>query len=582
MTLSAEELITKGAQALTNGQWQAAEEAFSAILRTEPDHPGANHHMGRLAVAVGKPTQAIQFFGTALKQRPDLPQFWISYIDTLVALSMFPEAAAVLEQAKLHGIENEELTKLEALITGAPTSDATGASNGDKAASADLPQAAAVQLGQLLERKQFAEALEATGKLLPHFPGSIFLYNARGSALTHLDQHEEAIASFQKSLALNPNEASTHYNLALALLEMGDLDGARASFHDTLERNPHHIGAHHKLTPIKKFTEEDWQVKAMRSMLEGGELSDEGRFCLSFALSKAYEDLGKLDVALAYLHQGNDIRSRMLDYSIETDRALFDKIRTYHTRFIKEADFAAPAPAETVPIFILGMPRSGTSLVEQIISSHSTVGAAGELEQFGTLGNALISEQSRLTSETIDGFRDIFQTALQSQASGYALVTDKMPQNFRFINLIRTVYPEAKIIHVERDPVATCWSNYKHFFGNQGLGYSYNISDLIAYYDLYRGLMDYWNAEYPDQIYRLNYDRLVANQEAETRRLADFLALDWEEGLLSPQDNQRIVRTASQQQVRQSVYQDSSQQWRKFEPFLQGAFDPLLAYGLDD
>lgn len=567
MTQSMDDLLTKGAKAQANGQWQAAEQAFAEVLNSEPDHPIANHHMGSLAVAVGKPAEAIQFFGAALKQRPDLPQYWISYIDTLIALSMFPEATAVLEQAKLHGVMNKDLAKLEALIT----------SDTDQSATADLPHAAAVQLGQLLERKQFAEALEATEKLLPHFPSSILLHNVRGSALARLDQHQAAIASFQQSLALNPDEASTHYNRALALLEMGDLDAARSGFHDTLQHNPRHIGAHHKLSPIKTFTEEDWQVQAMRALLEEGDLSYEGRFCLSFALSKAYEDLGQLDVAVTYLHQGNDIRSRMLDYSIETDRALFANIKQYHTDFIKQLDLPTPAPTETVPIFIVGMPRSGTSLVEQIVSSHSTVGAAGELDQFGTLGNALVSERSLLTSETIDGFRSIFDQVLQELTKGEAFVTDKMPQNFRFLNLIRIFYPEAKIIHVERDPIATCWSNYKHTFGNQGLGYCYNIKDLIAYYGLYRDLMEVWHAEYPDQIYRLNYDQLVADQEAETRRLADYLNLSWEDGLLSPEENQRVVRTASQQQVRQSVYQDSSQQWRKFEPYLEGAFDPLLS-----
>lgn len=411
MTQSMDDLLTQGAKAQAAGNWQAAEQAFATALEADPTHPGANHHMGKLAVAIGKPTEAIPFFGAALKQRPDLPVYWISYIDTLVALNMFPEAAAVLEQAKLHGVMNDELAKLEALIT-----------NGTSAtASADLPQAAAVQLGQLLERKQFAEALEATTQLLPHFPGSVLLHNVRGSALAHLNQHEAAIASFQQSLSLNPNEASTHYNLALAYLEMGNLEAARASFHDTLERTPHHIGAHHKLSPIKTFTEEDWQIKAMQDLLDQTDLSDEGRFCLSFALSKAYEDLGQLDKALAHLHQGNAVRRRMLDYSIETDKKLFANIRAYHERFIKEASFPAPAPTKTVPIFILGMPRSGTSLVEQIISSHSSVGAAGELEQFGTLGNALISEQSQLTADTINGFRDIFQTVMQSHASGYAL-----------------------------------------------------------------------------------------------------------------------------------------------------------------
>jgi len=160
-------------------------------------------------------------------------------------------------------------------------------------------------------------------------------------------------------------------------------------------------------------------------------------------------------------------------------------------------------------------------------------------------------------------------------ADGQAFITDKMPQNFRFIALICAAFPEAKIVHVQRSAQATCWSNFKHYFVSKGLGYSYNLRDTVKYYSLYTDLMRFWHKTYGSRIYNLDYDKLTENQEQETRCLIEHLGLYWDEACLAPQNNKRYVRTASQQQVRKKVYKGSSQAWRKYEPFLDGVFDEL-------
>jgi hypothetical protein len=154
-------------------------------------------------------------------------------------------------------------------------------------------------------------------------------------------------------------------------------------------------------------------------------------------------------------------------------------------------------------------------------------------------------------------------------------MTDKMPQNFRFIPLICASLPEAKIIHVQRDAAATCWSNYKHYFTLNSLGYSYNLKNVVEYYNLYKDLMKFWQSVYSNRIYNLNYESLTTDQENETRKLVTHLNLPWENACLSPHRNKRSVRTASQQQVRERIYKGSSQAWRKYEPYLNGAFDSL-------
>ena len=175
-------------------------------------------------------------------------------------------------------------------------------------------------------------------------------------------------------------------------------------------------------------------------------------------------------------------------------------------------------------------------------------------------------------------FRKKYLSELSKLSNGKSIVTDKMPHNFRFIPLICAAFPEAKIVHVQRNAAATCWSNYKQHFASKNLGYCYDLNDVVEYYNLYTDIMKFWQSQYGDRIYNLNYESLTTDQENQTRKLIKYLELNWEEVCLSPQKNKRIVRTASQQQVRKKVYKGSSEAWRKYEPYLNGAFDSLTSF----
>ena len=266
----------------------------------------------------------------------------------------------------------------------------------------------------------------------------------------------------------------------------------------------------------------------------------------------------------------------LLGYEFTQDEHLFARIKQTAPKF--NDIFPKKSTEESIghtPIFILGMPRSGTTLIEQIISSHSQVTGAGELNYTKQFGGALTVGHKPINSETVQVFRKSYLAELAKRAQGQAFVTDKMPQNFRYIALICAALPEAKIIHVQRNSKATCWSNFKHYFSSKGLGYSYNLGDLVKYYGLYKDLMHFWCQSYDQRIYNLDYDKLTEDQEPETRRLIEYLGLNWENACLAPQQNKRSVKTASQQQVWQKVYTGSSQAWRKYEPFLVGMFDEL-------
>jgi hypothetical protein len=222
------------------------------------------------------------------------------------------------------------------------------------------------------------------------------------------------------------------------------------------------------------------------------------------------------------------------------------------------------------------MPRSGTTLVEQIVSSHSQVTGAGELNFAAQFGAAIAAGITEVNNDALLDFRHNYLNKLQSVSNGNLIVTDKMPQNFRYIGLLAAAFPEAKIIHVKRNPAAVCWANYKQYFESKNIGYCYAIDDVISYHKLYENLMDFWTNTLSNRIYKLDYELLTVNQDSETRRLIEYLGLDWDEKCLSPQKNTRSLATASNLQVRQKVYQGSSEQWRKYQPFLNGALDGFL------
>ena len=221
------------------------------------------------------------------------------------------------------------------------------------------------------------------------------------------------------------------------------------------------------------------------------------------------------------------------------------------------------------------MPRSGTTLVEQIISCHSKVQGAGELPFLHRFFAPFSFGKQKLHLNGIIQARKNYLTEIEKISCGKPFVTDKLPQNFRFIGFIVEALPEAKIIHVKRDPAATCWSNFKHIFPANGLGYSCTLDDTIHYFKMYQDLISFWEHKYGDKIYHLDYEELTHGQEIETRKLIEHLGLDWENDCLSPQDNKRNVSTASKHQVRERIYKGSSQAWQKFKPYINGAFDEL-------
>jgi hypothetical protein len=231
--------------------------------------------------------------------------------------------------------------------------------------------------------------------------------------------------------------------------------------------------------------------------------------------------------------------------------------------------------SDLTPIFIIGMPRSGTTLVEQIISSHSKVTGLGELPFISQFGYSITKGLLEFSGESISKFRNDYLEKLKSLANGNFIITDKMPQNFLYTGLIAATFPEAKILHVKRNAAAVCWANYKQWFRSNELGYSYSIDDIVEYHRLYEDLMKFWNKILNNKIYEVDYEALTIDHENEIKKLINHLDLSWEEKCLFPEKNKRSISTASNIQIREKIYKGSSQQWKKYKPFLSGALDYL-------
>ena len=534
-----------GASAAQTGQLDKAINAFKRVIAIKPDYAEASYNMGNALKEQGKLEEAIEAYNKALAIKPDYAE---AYNNMGIALQ---------EQGKLEeGIEayNKALT-----------------------IKPDYAEAYINMGNALKDQGKLDEAIASYNKALAITHDYAEAYNNMGIALQEHGKLEEAIEAYNKALAITPDYAEAYKNMGNALQRQGKLDEAIASFNKALSLKPDYAAAHYNLSSLVKYQPEDTQVTLVSEMIKRLDLKDDDRCHLHYTLAKMNEDLG--DIASAYENYvaGGKLRKKLLSYDLKQDEVRFDQIKSTAPG-LKELACSEPSKAATnTPIFILGMPRSGTTLVEQIISSHSKVHGAGELLFWSRFGDSLSRSNQVITSENVIQLRNAYLNELKKVSNGCPFVTDKMPQNFRYIGLLLKALPEAKVIHVQRDPAATCWSNFKHYFDATGLGYSYDLKDTANYFKLYQDLMEFWDQQYSEHIYHLDYERLTLEQEPETRKLIEHLELDWEDNSLSPQENKRSVRTASQQQVRQKVYTGSSQAWRKFEQFLDGIFDQLEA-----
>lgn len=401
------------------------------------------------------------------------------------------------------------------------------------------------------------------------------LYVTLGKALRMQGKAEEAIAAIKKALKLMPEtEAENLCNLATLYADMGDKEKAESLFKKILVQHADFPEAHSRYSGVHKYSKDDEHITEMEALLKSAPEKSKLAQYLSFALAKAYDDIKDYDAAFTHYTRGNWIARSGFDYQAEAPQRNFANIKSvFPDNFTKKA--LDVRKDDFTPIFIVGMPRSGTTLIEQILFSHPDVGAAGEMPYFDQLQSQYEfgrfenygADILNFPDESLKAIRDDYLYRLGRHAPDMKMITDKLPTNFRFLGLIRLVFPQAKIIHCRRDPMDTCFSIYKHDFTGY-LPFAYDLHELGQYYKAYEDLMVFWHEKMPGFIHDIQYEDLIADQVGETRKLLEFCGLSWDALCLKFYEQKRTVTTASTFQVKEPLFSAGVGRWKKYEKHL--------------
>ena len=395
-----------------------------------------------------------------------------------------------------------------------------------------------------------------------------------GNALKDQRKPVEAIAAYRKAVSLKPDYPNAYNSLGIALKEQGEIREAESAFRWALEIAPNFTTAYRNLADIKTFRADDDDLAAMEALLPDLTEDDKKVMYLCFALAKAYEDVKGYDRSFEYLQRGNRIKRMLNPYDPSADINIMTRIAEVFDGPFLARDHGPGCESES-PVFIVGMPRSGTSLVEQILASHSQVHGGGENQTLGRMVDPLNREAAdgRIFPEMVAGFgpddwRNMGQAYVDAAVRPeIPHTTDKMPSNFHYVGLIHLMAPNAKIIHCVRDAVDTCLSCYKLPFV-MGHEFTDDLRDLGLYHRAYAGLMKHWHRVLPGKVLDVRYEDVVGNQTEETRRLLDFCGLPWEDACLAFHETDRPVYTASAAQVRQPIYTSAVRRWKRYEKHL--------------
>ncbi len=412
--------------------------------------------------------------------------------------------------------------------------------------------------------------------LLTRAPDDPAYRNLLAACLALIGEDERVIALYQQLLADYPTQPRLWLNHGHALRAIGRRDEAVAAFRRALALDPTLGDAYWSLANLKVAPLTEGDQAAMRRLLAQPRLRDDDRLHLHYALGKALEDRGQPAEAFSHYASGAAIRRRQGAYSADETTALTLRIRATFTPDLFAAQRGAGA-ASAAPIFIVGLPRAGSTLVEQILASHSQVEGTMELPDLGLIAREFGPDYPeavvQLTAAELTALGTRYLAATQAHRKlGRPFFIDKMPNNFQHIGLIRLILPNARIIDARRHPMAAGFSVFKQHFA-QGQSFSYDLSDIGRYYRDYVGLMAHFDQALPGPTHRVVYEDLVQDTEAETRRLLAYCGLEFEPACLRFFETRRAVRTVSSEQVRRPIYRESLEQWRAYEPWL----DPLKA-----
>ena len=431
------------------------------------------------------------------------------------------------------------------------------------------------------------EALVAADAAAAMGPDDAATLDTLGVVYTQANEHAKAIALFEHAARKLPGHAAYRFNLGTSHTFLGDLDMAEREYEACLARDPGHGKAHLALAQLRKATGDANHLTRLHALL--GDAGDAAsRMYLHLALAKEHEDLGDYPRAFAHLTAGKAAGGEGRGYRSERDAALFAAIE----QATPAASVATGGSESEEPIFVIGMPRSGTTLVDRILSSHPSVHSAGELQNFGVVlkrasGSRtpeLLDVDTVVRASSVDWQKlgDAYVASTRPATAGKPRFIDKLPHNFMYAGFIARALPKARIICLRRNPMDSCLGNFRQLFAQSTpyYDYSFDLLDTGRYYLLFDRLMRHWRDTMPGRILEIDYESIVDDQEGSTRRLLAHCGLEWDEACMRFNDNAAPVATASAVQVRQPLHRDALQRWKRYEPQLTGLRRLLEAGGI--
>ena len=522
------------------GKLEQAEKKCRDIIAANDKYHPAYHLLGQLAYGSGKDQlaaemlhMAVQLNGSSAPYKRDLAEV-LCISDQPTGAMTFVEQALKLEasDAKTHYIAAMALTKL-------------GASE---------------------------QAIEAYNTVIKLNPDHGAAYNNLGTLLEASGDVDKAKDAYYKAIKINKKHVEAQNNLGSVLVEEGDIESAIKHFEAAIMERPAYIEAHHNLSALKHYKKHDQHSSMLKEIAkDASTLSGENRIRLDFTLGKLYSDIQNYNQAFEYYKSGNKAKRASFDYNEQATEKFSENIETVFSKSYfkktKRSDHDALSP-----VFVVGMPRSGSTLIEQIISSHSQAFAGGELLVLANIIKSKINNFPQgiksLPDEELRLIGDEYLHYIKNLNPDARRIIDKMPANYQYAGLIAKILPGAHIINATRNPMDCCLSIYRRLF-IQTLKFGYDLGELGRYYNRYQHLMDHWHNVLPEGILvSVNYEDVVADLGREARKLIDFIGLEWEDACLDFYKNNTQVKTASAAQVRQPIYNTSIEKWRPFEKHL--------------
>ena len=587
----------------------AAENVLLTLIEQHPSYGRAFQELGHLYRDASMPIEALNAYATACHLNPGLRASWagqralvgegaperLSQINQRLLWldSLPPNLAAswdLLHEGKLH--KAEELCRqfmqqnpqhidgmrilAEIAVRSGVLEDAEFLLESAVAFDASHRQARIDYVQVLSKRQRFQKAVEEAKALLDKTPDNPQLQSLYAIQCMQLGDYETALELFDKILERVPHDPVTNVSKGHALKTGGRSGEAVEAYRAALGSQPLYCDAWYSLANLKVYRFDDAELSAMEALESNPHLGGQDRVYLQFALGKAYED--RADYARSFQHyaKGNAIKKAQLQYRAEgTTKECDDQIAACTPEvFARETGCEAPDP-----IFILGLPRAGSTLLEQILSSHSMVDGTMELPNVLSISGKLRRLGQRqgnqkypfnlaeLSAEQLAILGEEYIRDTRIHRLGAPFFIDKMPNNFRHIGLIKLMLPNAKVIDARRDPMSCCFSGFKQLFA-EGQMFSYDLEDIGQYYLDYVRLMEHWDQVLPGFVLKVQHEHVVSDLETEVRRLLDFCGLPFEESCLEFHKTERNVRTPSSEQVRQPIFSTALEQWKHFEPWL--------------